>query len=518
MGGLVPGVYVSPIAAQPSPSANVVTAGLIGIVGTATDGTPNSPTYFSNPATLLASLGSGTLLPNSLVREALSAMPEGTQFVGVRATDGTETSATMALQDSANAAVVTFVAIRPGSNANAGTVIATLKSGSSTASPIYNVTLTYPNLQSESYPGIVGYATLGGAYNAAAFIANLLAAINGTGANTLASKNWVATAGASTLAPVTGTTFTASGGTDGASGIASANLLGVPGDSSSRTGAYALAGLGVNFLIIAGSTDPSIVADLLAIAATAGERMYVLTALPQGSSPSQMVTIKNANSLTNKLLIPCGAWDYVFDTFSGTSLWVSPMGKIAGIIAGQDPEDTPLAKPISGATGVTATEATIGQGYDQGDQYLLYTNGIMYLSKPTWGNGLFKLPHGLASDGSQISDTRMQFQVIADITAFLANYIGAEQSVPPTNAPSTAADTDQTRTAVRNGAKALGAQYIQNGELQAFNAVCDMTNNISSTVLAGQLILNVYGTTFAGVQFAFGLVQVGSSVLITGPS
>jgi hypothetical protein len=71
---------------------------------------------------------------------------------------------------------------------------------------------------------------------------------------------------------------------------------------------------------------------------------------------------------------------------------------------------------------------------------------------------------------------------------------------------------------VRNGAKALGAQYIQNGELQAFNAVCDMTNNISSTVLAGQLILNVYGTTFAGVQFAFGLVQVGSSVLITGPS
>jgi phage tail sheath protein FI len=514
VGNNLPGVTVTLVPASPAAVQTGFT-NLIGIVGTATDGPPNTPQYFSDANSMAAVFGTGSLLNSSLVREALSAMPEGANFVGVRVTDGTETAAVIELLDGAGVVVASFVAIRPGSNANAATAILTLQSGTITASPVYRVTLNYSNRSSEQFGGIVGYATAGGPYVAATFIANLLAAINGTTPNSLASQNFVATAGTSTAVPVTGTTFTASGGTDGASGVTSAQLLGVPGDSATRTGMYALGGTGFDFLILAANTDPSVIPDAIAFAESE-QTGFIMHAFPLGSSPTQMVANKITNSLSSPWLITCGFWDYVFDTYSGTQLWVSPMGKIAGIMASLDPSDDPINQPTAGAAGINQTEATAGQGLDAGDQSLLFENNIIYLGKFSYTNNLFRLAHGLASDGSFIADSRMQIEVASAVKSFLYNYIGAKQSVPPLNVSDPSADTDKTRTAVRNGLNALGSQYENAGELQDFNAICDKTNNLSSTVLARQLIVNVTGETFPAVYFAMAFVQVGSTVAVSG--
>src|SRR6185437_2334731 len=100
------------------------------------------------------------------------------------------------------------------------------------------------NAQTEIFPNIIAYAALNGQFDFPTYSANLIAAINGTARNAPGSQRWIASAGSGTAKPAVGTSFLASGGTDGTSGLTDADMIGVdtPG---ARTGIYAFRGTGV---------------------------------------------------------------------------------------------------------------------------------------------------------------------------------------------------------------------------------------------------------------------------------
>ena len=236
---LTDGPYVD-LVAPPPPIPTGPATGLIAIIGAANYGPVNTPTYFNDPSSLFNAFGNGTTLGYSLVDEALQAMPECQLFVGVRVTDGTDTSAVINITDGSAGNVIVLTAKYTGTYQNAATALVSLVSGTSSVKPVYNITISSPGVSAEVFTNIIGYSS--SAYSAATFQANALAAINGTLANQPGSLRWTATAGASTIAPTTGTSFTASGGTNGTTSLTATTCIGTDGITG-RTGLYTLRGI-----------------------------------------------------------------------------------------------------------------------------------------------------------------------------------------------------------------------------------------------------------------------------------
>lgn len=628
------GAYVLQVTAPPQltpgPAANV-----LAIVGAFTDGKPNTPTRISvqsGTSAMLAAMGSGivsnAIMSNSGVRAALSAMPETTEFLFVRATDTTETAATCPLNDntgfatetivfSNNAgtgqtAVVTFVngsttvatssyaiptgatptavaaavsslinnttaalganafiqqtvpnggnipttalasgtggnsitvavtmtgsgmtatpatatamsggaapgslititAQRPGTNANGMTLRADLVSGTTSAAPVYNITVTYPYNPQQVWRNVAGSAS-GGAFSSTAFAANGVAAINGTAPNTVASPVVVASAGSSTSPPLAGVNNTASGGTNGGA-LTSTMMLGTDG-ASARTAMYALRGQSFGGLILAGSTDPTVASTMSTFLSNVGGIGFV--SFPSSTSTPTAISTKNANNINYSRIIPCMDWDNFPDTLSGqSSVLVNPTGAIAGIILSNPPWFDPSNKP-DGATkgGVLSTERTQTNALPvdpQSEGAQRKSAGIMYLTngQPRRG-GQYGLPHGKASDGSNILDTRTFDYVAARVLGVLTRYVGRTQTPPPTSG----IDLDATRQACNADLERLRQDLINptglgGQKLAAFRYVF-----VSSApeVPAGYLRYQIFGTTLAGIEFAIGEIAVGSTV------
>jgi hypothetical protein len=501
------GVYVLEPSSAPSVPPGPATQTLV-IVGGATDGQPDTPIPFSGAQSLFAKFGTGTRINKSLVRAALSAMPECGSFYGIRRVDGTQTNAVANLQDAqvSPGNVLVITARQPGSEANQMIVRSDLQSGTPTAGPIYSVSISYPNQGTTVYPNIIASATAGGAFAAGTFQANALAAINGTAPNTVPSDFYVASAGSSTTAPATGVNFTAAGGTDGASALTDVMLLGTDG-SVNRRGAYAAKGVSFGGIMLAGAVDPTQAIALAQFAQSQGAVAFYPFAAQTETGTA--VTSKTANSMSNRFLILCEDWIYVNDANSGTQLLVPPTAKVAGTIMGLEPYQDPTNKPKGGAFGILATEKTRNsQPIDPSSEGAQrQQNGILYWTKSLSGSGgTWRLPHGYASDGSRISDTRMLNFIAQEVDEISGQFLGEMQ-------------TSDVNDEVRGEYEGVLHAFFQSllspvRKIDTYSAISDSTNNSLVTIQQGILRSDIFVRTLTGIGIIISAVRVGNTVQV----
>lgn len=505
------GVFIYQAPASPvTPAGPAV--GKLGIVGTGQWGLKNVPTLFTSPSAGYALYGPNTAINNSIMRDAVAAMPEANQLVGVRVTDGTDTAATIVVQDASAGTVFTLTAQQTGSlpnGVNASGVVAnpaqaqcTFASGSATGgNPVILVSITFPQQPVERY-----FVTAGGTggYVAATFKANLLAAINTGTANSAPSPRWTASSGGSTLVPLT-TAFSASGGTDGATTITSAVLIGVDG-TVGRTGMYALRGAiqGGQF-IFAGFSDFSQAQTIIAFNRTEGTRAAI--SAPLGTSTVTMQGLKATYSASDPTLDTCIDWDQMIDPWSGQTIYVAPAAKVSGIFSSLDFYQDPSNKPYTGAVGIFATERSTTP-LSQGEAATRQQSGIMYLTNPINRGAVWGLPHGKASDGvSNISDVRTANYIGLGLLQVLGPFVGEVQSQ---------SQNDPTRLAAKGAVNAfMGTLLLPIPKISGYSNVMDLSNNTPTTISQGYLFDNLSVQTLAGVQFILVNEQVGTNVQIT---
>ena len=513
------GPYVNEIANRPSvplgPASNT-----LAIVGTASDGPFNIPVPISLAAgasQLYAKFGTNTVLANSVVTAALSAYNGGcTSFVFVRVTDSSDAKAVCNLMDSQTtpASVLVLTAINSGTEANNLTVSVALQSGTASASPIYSITVNYPNNTRITYQNIVGYSTVGGAYAAATFQANAIAAINGTAPNSVASPFVVASAGSSTSAPNVAAVFQATGGADGATSITSSILQGA--NTTPGTGMWALRAQSFGGLVLAGNTDLTVGANIASFLGQYGGIGFM--AISSGTTTAAAIASKASNNISSPRLVPCMDWCYVNDPLSkNPQKLVSPAAVVAGVVMALNPWQDPAYKPQGGNVAINGTERTVNaQPVDRNSEGgQREQNGLMWVTNQNLGaGGNFQLPHGQASDGTPIADTRMLDFIAANVLEILGQSIGQNQTPPPSGS---APDKDVTRLAAYGRLIAFfhslapASEGAPNPQINAYSVKFTGT---ALQVQQGYMPFEIDVTTLSGVRYALANLQVGETVWI----
>lgn len=519
------GAYIDLIPPPPAMPTGPAT-GIVAIVGAANYGPKNTPTAFSTPSDLFNAFGNGTTIVSSLVDEALCAMPECKSFIGVRVTDGTDTSAVILMLDSSAATVLTLTAKYTGSFANASSARLDLVSGTTSAAPVYKLTINFPNAAAEVFTGIAGSAS-GGAYSSSVFLANALAAVNGTIAGQAGSTRWTATTGSSSIAPVAATNTAASGGTDGTASVVNSTLIGTDG-SSGRTGLYALRGQVQGAIVLLAQNTTATSASALSTFAMQ-ENCSVMLAYPSLTTTDTMIATQATNNLFYPNLYLAADWDYFYDSVSKSTFLHSPQGPLAAILASlpayqypgnkpagaagksgiisTDRNGNPNTNPPSGASPLSTTEA--GKRQAAGILYLTNNPNLYYQ------NSGYGLPHGMASDGKTlISDTRMTQSIAVSMQSILGKYVGSMIALINGKFIIVAPNGDPGDPQGALNAYFAGLIAGSTPQIAAYSNQISSNNNTVQQVQQGFLIASVFVTTLSAAKFILALTQVGNTVSI----
>lgn len=512
---IVPGAYVFEAPNQPVTPTGPNTS-VLGIVGTSSYGPVGIPTRFTNASSAIAAFGDLDTDAHSIISEALNAMPECQQMIGLRVTDGTDTAATITILDTNTptaGTLVTLTAKNTGSYANKATWKLVLASGTLSVSPVLTLYVNFPNANGEVFANIISYATLGSAFDAPTFKANLIAAINTGTSKASPSAFWVASSGSGTHNPANLSTLAnASGGTDGTTTITSSTLIGTDGNTG-RTGIYALRGtIQGGVLIVAGLTDPT-VAQTIAAFCQSESNMAVVLLGAEGITTDAAVAAKNTDNVSSSFLYAVQDWESTFDVLQGTTRLVSPLGAVGGTIASLAPYQDPINKPYGGKAGMLGTERTIStsQPLSSGEQQERALNDISYFTN-TLRPGGFVLADDHMSDGSLLSDTRMRNFIALTCLQIGTNFVGELQSTDA---------NDVTRIHFANALKAFLNGLLQppapglSRQINAFQVIADASNNTTTTIEQGFLIANVIVQTLTGVRFALTVLQVGNTAQVS---
>ena len=402
---LVPNLYVQIV----TPTVTLLTGvptNVLGIVGTATWGPTNSPVIASNPADAARVFGKMQPRKFDLSTALAAATLQGAgNFRLVRVTDGTDTAATTTIT-CANAALATALAaaINLGSGDLRGPSQLVVASASTTT-----LTLT------AKYTGSTG---------------NTLAASIGPGSKASTSRLVVQlpgqlpesfdNVGVSTSAA---STATFSGGTDGATMITSATLVGV--DTIPRKGLFALRGTGASIAFLADADDSTQWSAQVAYGLSEGTYM-VLTG-PAGDTIANAATVKataGIDSYAAKLMF--GDWVYVNDNINGQVRLISPQAFAAGKLSALSPQQSSLNKPLLGIVGTQKSSQQ--QQYSDAELQVLGQAGIDVIANPVPGGNYFACRFGRNTSSNPVirgdNYTRLTNFIAATINAGMGLYIG----------------------------------------------------------------------------------------------
>ena len=445
----VPDAYIQALTPR-APLVAGVQTNLIGVVGTASWGPVNSPKAFSTPQDYAVAFGAIQARKYDMGTAAIAAMLQGAvNFQGVRVTDGTDVAASVKIgltgvptlvgagtgyvaNDTitlANGAILTVLTVSTGAVATvsvatqpttqtAGTIAQTATSGvgtGATFSFVYangvtatskysgsganadtvtvatgsaantkKITITRPGLVPEVFDNIAGSAN-------ALWIAIANAVNNGISGLRGPSNLMVFTAGTATIAP-TNATSTLTGGTDGTTTITGSVMIGT--DGVTRSGMYALRGVGPAILVLADCDDSTTWTTQVSFALSEGH--YSVMTGPSGeyTGPATVASNKASagiDSYAAKLLV--GDWCYWLDTYNGgAQRLISPQGFAAGVLAARGPEQSGLNKPIVGIVGTQKSSAN--QRYSQAELAIFGAAGLDLICNPAPGGSYFALRFG----------------------------------------------------------------------------------------------------------------------------
>lgn len=408
---IIPDVYVQIV--PPSVSLlNGLPTNILGVVGTAQWGPANSPTIVGSMADYAQKFGA---IQNRLfdMGTALAAacLQGANNFRCVRVTDGTDVAASIIVQTSC----ITFTSKYTGTLGNTATV--SVAPGSAAAS--FKATVSMPGFPAEVFDNITGSAN--------ALWVNMAAAIN-NGNSTLrtASQLIVATAGAGVAAPTTAT-YTPVGGTDGATTITTAVMVGV--DTVPRKGMYALRSTGASIAMLVDLTDTTSFSNQVAYGLSEGT--YMIGATVSGDTIANAVTVKAAAGIDTYIFkYMFGDWVLFLDTVNGLTRAISPQGFVAGRLANLSPEQSSLNKPLYGV--VATQKSLVNQVYSSAELTSLGQAGIDVITNPVPGGNYFGCRFGHNSSSSAVVNgdnyTRMTNYIAYTLNSGLGMFIGQLQS------------------------------------------------------------------------------------------
>jgi hypothetical protein len=415
---VVPDLYVQIVPPQ-NLVLNGVPTNVVGIVGTAPWGPVNQPVIVSSMSAYAGTFGALAAQKYDMGTQVATAVQQGGQsFRCVRVTDGTDLAASLSIGGSGSQAACLLTVRNSGSFGNQFT--ATLTTGSQANS--FKLVLAAPGLQPEVFDNLTGAGI--------AFWQALVKAVNnGAGPLRGPSLYMVATLGNNTaLVPTAGMMTAAAGGTDGASGIVTANLIGQ--DSLPRRGMYALRGQGCSIALLADLDDPNSWTTQAGFGLSEGA--YMILTGPAGDSIGNAVAVKQSVGLDSpaaKMMF--GDWLWWADQVNGVTRLVSPQGFVAGRLSNLSPEQSSLNKPLYGVIG-SQRSGSPGTAqnmlYASAELAVLLGAGIDVIANPQpagafWG---VRGGHNSSSNAATNGDnyTRMTNYIAATLAAGMGQYVG----------------------------------------------------------------------------------------------
>ena len=412
---VVPDLYVQIVPPQ-NLVLNGVPTNVVGVVGTASWGPVGQPVIVAGMADYARNFGPMVARKYDMGTPVATAVQQGAgNFRCVRASDGSETAAAFQVPNTG----FVFTALYSGSFGNA--IGVALGVGSKAGS--FRLTVTLPGMQPEVFDNIAG--------SGATFWANLAAAVNGgNGVQRGPSQIVVANAGGTTAAPAAFVWSFTSGtaGTDGASGITAAVLVGV--DSTLRHGMYALRGQGCSVGLLADADDASQWTTQAAFALQEG--IYMILTTPAGDGIGSAVFAKQSWGLdTYGCKLMFGDWIWWNDQANQVLRLVSPQGFVAGRLSNLSPEQSSLNKPLYGVVGSQKSGAP-GSGqstsYSAAELGVLLQAGIDVIANPQpagsfWG---VRGGHNASSNAATNGDnyTRLTNFIAATLASGMGQYVG----------------------------------------------------------------------------------------------
>jgi hypothetical protein len=471
---IVPDLYVQIVPPQ-TLLLNGVPTDIVGVVGTASWGPVGEPTIIGTMSDYAANFGPVIARKYDMGTQVAIAVQQGAaNFRCVRATDGTDSAATLTILGSIN-----LTAIYTGSMGN-GLIIAF---GSGSAANTWRVTVGMPGLSPEVFDNISG--------SGAMFWNNLCDALNnGNGALRGPSQFVVATVLGADEPPQQATYLFSSGtlGSDGALGVAAANLVG--SDSIPRLGMYALRGQTCAIILLSDNDDSTqwgIQTDF-----GLSESAYMILTGPAGDNIANAVTTKMAagiDSYAAKYMF--GDWIYWYDQANALTRLVSPQGFVAGRLANLSPEQSSLNKPLYGVVGSQKSGQPGGgtaTAYASADLSALLSAGIDVISNPQPGGAYWGVRGGHNSSSNAVINgdnyTRLTNYIATTLASGMGGFVG--QLVNTTLFQ----NIRSTLLAFLNGMLNQGMLGSTSSTLP-FAVVCDISNNPKSRTGLGYVQADV---------------------------
>jgi hypothetical protein len=461
---VVPDLYVQIVPPQ-NLVLNGVPTNVLGVVGTAPWGPIGQPVIVATMSDYAQTFGPIVARKYDMGTQVATAVQQGAQnFRCVRVTDGSDTAAQVAVP----ATTFTFTALYTGSLGNQ--IVLTMGAGS--LANTWRLTVALPGLAPEVYDNIAG--TGAGLWTA------LAAAVNqGQGLLRGPSRLVIASANGTTAAPApfTLTLGTGNAGTDGATGITAATLVGL--DILPRKGMYALRGQGCGIALLADVDDASQYTTQAGFGLQEG--IYMILTGPAGDTIADAVTVKQAAGLDSyaaKLMF--GDWLWWSDQVNGTIRLVSPQGFAAGRLANLSPEQSSLNKPLYGVIG-SQKSGLPGSGqttsYSSADLSALLSAGIDVIANPQPGGSYWGVRGGHNSSSNAAIDgdnyTRLTNYIAATLAAGMGQFVGQVIN---------AGLFQQIRaTQLSFLQNMLGQGLLGSADgSQPFSVICDISNNPAS--------------------------------------
>jgi len=486
---IVPDLIVQIIAPQVA-QLNGVPTNVAGFVGTATWGPVNSPTIVGSMADYARNFGA---IQNRLfdmgTAVAAAVLQGANNFRCVRVTDGTDAAATVSIQSTCLTATAKYT----GTLGNS--VQVQIANGSLASS--FKAIVTLPGQTPEVFDNIIGSGN--------ALWVNMAAAINNGQVGARGpSQIIVATAGAGTTAP-TLSTYSLTGGLDGATTITGAVLVGV--DTIPRKGMYALRGTGASVAALVDCTDTTTFSTQVSYGLSEGTYMIGVTAA--GDTITNAVSTKataGIDSYAFKYMF--GDWVYFLDPVNGGTRLISPQGYVVGVLANLAPQNSSLNKPLYGVVGTQKSYQN--QQYSSAELQTLAQAGIDVITNPIPAGNQFgcRIGHNSSSDSTRNGDnyTRMTNYLAATTAQGMGIYDGRLQSGQP---------TDPLRRSVKATLDNFYLGLQQQNMIDDFTVQCDLNNNTPSRIALGYLQADVRVRYLAVAEKILINQEGGQSVTIT---
>jgi uncharacterized protein len=351
---------------------------------------------------------------------SISAQIGANNIRGVRVTDGTDAAAIAHLVDVAGTPVTgaTLTAFYTGVVGN--TLSAAISAG--TKPTTFKLTINRPGYASEVFDNIAG--------SGSALWAAIVSAVN-NGQTGLRGPSvlCVATIGSSTAAPkVASASFT--GGTDGASGVTDATLVGADGvTAASRTGMYAGRSSGAQVANLIDLVDSTQWANIAAFANSEG--MYIPVTGAVGASYTTVSgNLVTAGTDTPALKPIVGDWANWQDNVNGVLRLMSPATFAAAELANLSPQLSTLNKQLPAITGTQRTSQN--QPYSSAEIGAIATSRLDVIANPCPGGPYygFRTGRNASSDPTRNGDnyTRMTNYLALTFAAAFGSVIGQPQT------------------------------------------------------------------------------------------